>query len=156
MAKLHSRFVLASLLWTFVVPFVTTWVVLLVFRRINPISGSFIHKLVYGWSWIFYPIAMILHELFSSAVSSHNRKLHMKRLGCHNLIPKVKVRQPRYASFCDTYAKALCQGSIDWELGCSSCYCWVYVSNCIRIFWNKPFSRLAMRQMSIVVTSSIN
>ncbi|KAF8605268.1 cytochrome P450 [Ceratobasidium sp. AG-I] len=92
MAKLHSRFIISSILSTFVVPFVTTWAILLVFRRTSPISSSFVYKLAYGWSWIFYPIAILLHELFSSTVSSRNRKLHMKQLGCHSLIPKVKGR----------------------------------------------------------------
>lgn len=92
MAKLHGRFIIASILWTFVAPSIAAWIVLLILRRINLVPSSFVHKLVHSWSWILYPGAMLLNELISANLSSHKRNLQMKQLGCHSLIPKVKGR----------------------------------------------------------------
>lgn len=112
MAKLHGRFIIASILWTFVAPSIAAWIVLLILRRINLVPSSFVHKLVHSWSWILYPGAMLLNELISANLSSHKRNLQMKQLGCHSLIPKVKVCQLRHLSSYNTYSKIIYKGRL--------------------------------------------
>ncbi|CAE6461314.1 unnamed protein product [Rhizoctonia solani] len=93
MVRFHSRFVLASIFWTFLEPVIATWAVLKLLRSYcgpNDLLG--LGKLVHGWSRVFYPLSIVLNELFSSYVTSYKRKREMKRLGCYNPIPRVKGR----------------------------------------------------------------
>jgi hypothetical protein len=92
MAKFYSRFIISSAFWTFVEPVIATRAILALLRSFyGPNDLLYFGKLIHNWSRVLYPLSIVLNELVSSHLASLRRKREMGRLGCYDLIPRVKV-----------------------------------------------------------------
>ncbi|CEL59858.1 Cytochrome P450 52A5 OS=Candida maltosa GN=CYP52A5 PE=1 SV=1 [Rhizoctonia solani AG-1 IB] len=93
MAKFYSRFIISSAFWTFVEPVIATKAILALLRSFyGPNDLLYFGKLIHNWSRVLYPLSIVLNELVSSHLASLRRKREMGRLGCYDLIPRVKGR----------------------------------------------------------------
>ncbi|ELU45529.1 cytochrome P450 domain-containing protein [Rhizoctonia solani AG-1 IA] len=93
MVRFYSRFIIASAFWTFAEPIVATRAILKILRSFyGPDDLLYLGKLIHEWPRVLYPFSIVLNELVLSYVTSVRRKREMKRLGCYDLIPRVKTR----------------------------------------------------------------